>query len=799
MVDQAGHTIDYGYDISNNLVSVAQANSPYPSANTVSYCRDGLGYLAWAADANGRITSQTSDVLGRPTKLTYPDGINGLVSSYDGNSNLVSLSKTGTAGMRTANFTYDSLNRLVSETPDASYGEPAVNFTYTSNGLLSTMTDGSGTTSYTYDSLDRLISKTTPAGTLNYTYDAVGNVASMSSSGTSGVSVSYTYDDLNRLSTVVDNNLPGGQNTTTYSYDPASNLATATYPNGLQATYTYDQLNRLSQASTAISGYTYQRDANGDILKATEANNRSVSYGYDGIDELTSETVENDPSKVNGSVSYSLDPVGNRLSDLSTLGPVGSASTTYNADDQSQTEAYDASGDTTLTGGNSYAYNSWLKLVSMNGGQVTLAYNGLGQLVSKTARGVTTQYLIDDLSPTGYPQVVEELVNGHVRRKYTYGLERISEHLWVNGAPTTSFYQYDGRGTVRMLTNSAGAVTDTYEYDAFGNLIASTGSTPNAYLYRGERYDADLGLYYLRARWYNPVTGRFMTRDPDSGSIYDPASLHRYNYGRTNPVNFIDPSGRASASEYALLLTNSVVEAATLSALNLEVSCAIYAEASVLDLVDQHMGQDITQFGALFKSCAAKITVEQFARDTFTNLLFMGAGKMIGKGIGWLLEDATEGLAETKVIGPRLGGAGGNWPVNGEVPNPNVVRQANSLACGPACGEMLLKDMGVNATQAQLGNGLSTIDSLTQSLNSFSSGWQGEMVDTSSFGALNQTGSWSAMMWDQGSSIGHWVVVDGLDDAGNVLIRDPFNGTSYTMTESNFLNSWSGGAVWNGK
>ena len=163
-------------------------------------------------------------------------------------------------------------------------------------------------------------------------------------------------------------------------------------------------------------------------------------------------------------------------------------------------------------GGKSYTYNSWLKLVSMNGGRVTLGYNGLGQLVSKTASGVTTQYLIDDLSPTGYPQVVAELVNGQAVRTYTYGLERISELQTVNNAPTASFYQYDGRGTVRMLTNAAGAVTDTYEYDAFGNLIARTGTTPNAYLYRGERYEHDLGLYYLRARWYNPVTGRFMTR-----------------------------------------------------------------------------------------------------------------------------------------------------------------------------------------------------------------------------------------------------------------------------------------------
>ncbi len=91
----------------------------------------------------------------------------------------------------------------------------------------------------------------------------------------------------------------------------------------------------------------------------------------------------------------------------------------------------------------------------MNGGQVALAYNGLGQLVSKTAGGVTTLYLTDDLSPTGYPQVVAELVNGQPVRTYTYGLERISELQTVNNTPTASFYQYDGRGTVRLLTNAA--------------------------------------------------------------------------------------------------------------------------------------------------------------------------------------------------------------------------------------------------------------------------------------------------------------------------------------------------------
>jgi RHS repeat-associated protein len=446
---------------------------------------------------------------------------------------------------------------------------------------------------------------------------------------------------------VVDNTLSSGQNTTTYSYDPASNLATATYPNGLESTFTYDQLNRLSDASTAVSGYQYHRDANGNILTATEAKNRSVSYDYDGIDELTTETVANDPSNVNGSVSYSLDPVGNRQSDSSTLAPVTSTSTTFSADDQSQAESYDTSGDTVSTAGNSFAYNSWLKLVSMNGGQVSLAYNGLGQLVSETANSVTTKYLVDDISPTGYAQVVAEMVNGQAVRTYTYGLERISELQIVNNVSTASFYQYDGRGTVRMLTNSAGAVTDSYEYDAFGNEINHTGTTPNVYLYRGERYDSDLDLYYLRARWYNPVTGSFMTRDPYQGSIYDPASLHRYNYARSNPVNNIDPSGRASAAEYGLMTLNTVARGAAITSAGFAVQCAIYSIASANDLVGKSVGAQLDEFGLLWQGCAAKITVSQYGRAWAANtgFLFLGQGlSWAFESLGGLMEGAEQGL-----------------------------------------------------------------------------------------------------------------------------------------------------------
>jgi RHS repeat-associated protein len=111
---------------------------------------------------------------------------------------------------------------------------------------------------------------------------------------------------------------------------------------------------------------------------------------------------------------------------------------------------------------------------------------------------------------------------------------------------------------VRYPANSSGTVTDTYEYDAFGNQVYRSSSTPNNYMYRGEQYDPDLGLYYLRARYFNPLTGRLMSRDPLDGMPLDPATLHTYEYANGDPVDVADPTGNraqpntaGSASEYA--------------------------------------------------------------------------------------------------------------------------------------------------------------------------------------------------------------------------------------------------------
>jgi RHS repeat-associated protein len=137
--------------------------------------------------------------------------------------------------------------------------------------------------------------------------------------------------------------------------------------------------------------------------------------------------------------------------------------------------------------------------------------------------------------------------------QYVYGLDLISQKR-LNAS---SYYGYDGLGTVRYLTDGdSGAVTDTYTYDAFGNLLSTTGYTPNAYRYTGEQWDADLGMYYLRARYYHPDTGRFWTTDTFPGSPENPLSLHKYLYCQVNPVNGIDPSGDMTLADVSCAMLN---------------------------------------------------------------------------------------------------------------------------------------------------------------------------------------------------------------------------------------------------
>lgn len=232
---------------------------------------------------------------------------------------------------------------------------------------------------------------------------------------------------------------------------------------------------------------------------------------------------------------------------------------TYNALNQLVKEndavyKYDDAGNliSTTSSGKSaaYTYNAENKLIRatvQEGNNVSVEeyeYDYAGNRTVKKSENDYTYYL-NDVSGI-LTQVLAELdSNGNEKCCYTRGIEIISQERSGN----ISYYLTDGHGSVRQLTDSTGAVTDTYVYDAWGNLIESTGTTENSYLYCGEQLDSTTGLYYLRARYMNPATGTFISMDMYQGSIFDPTSLHKYLYANANPVINCDPTGYFTIGE----------------------------------------------------------------------------------------------------------------------------------------------------------------------------------------------------------------------------------------------------------
>jgi RHS repeat-associated protein len=363
-------------------------------------------------------------------------------------------------------------------------------------------------------------------------------------------------------------------NSAIYEYDKEGNLSRATLPNGVITTYIYNALNRLTnikveKAGTILASYDYTRGPTGNILSVKELNGRTVNYSYDDIYRLTSETISGSTNpNSNGTIRYTYDAVGNRLQRNSLVGAVPVQQLSYDNNDRLTTDTYDANGNTKSSGNRDYTYDVGNHITKVTDSASNLKllylYDADGNRVSKTVGitnnsgiyitdPVTTQYLIDDDNPTGYPQVVEEIENGKAVRQYTYDTHGIiSQRQLINSQWVNSFYIKDGHGSIRMLTDANGNITDTFDYDAFGVLINRTGNTPNNYLYLGEQFDPDLGFYYLRARYLNPSTGRFLTMDQFEGDIFNPQSLHKYVYAQNDPVNKIDPSGNMSLTESSI-------------------------------------------------------------------------------------------------------------------------------------------------------------------------------------------------------------------------------------------------------
>ena len=293
-----------------------------------------------------------------------------------------------------------------------------------------------------------------------------------------------------------------------------------------------------------------------------------TGYGYDGLNRLTQEKLTDARTPANGKTTdYVYGPPGNRQSKTETQG--GTVTVTgyqYDPDDRLTTEtktqgtnsqttsyAWDANGNLTRkTEPNQVTLYGWdgdNRMIQVKKGPseataqtvASYRYDAQGNRIGKTlADGTQIAYLVDGNMP--YAQVVEEKATNGANTEstvYLYGIERIRQMRGGQG----SYYLGDGLGSTRLLTDDQGNLTDSYDYEAYGNLENQTGTTRNSYLFAGEQFDSEAGLYYNRARCLDTGTGTFVSLDQFAGSPRRPASLSKYAYANGDPVNVRDPSG----------------------------------------------------------------------------------------------------------------------------------------------------------------------------------------------------------------------------------------------------------------
>jgi len=374
----------------------------------------------------------------------------------------------------------------------------SVNPTYNLHDQLTDMTDSLGNTHFVRDDLYRVTSVTDPNGfTVSYQYDEAGNLTKITYPGNK--EVIYGYDELNRLKTVT--NWLG--QTVTYYYDDAGRLDYFTQFNGIKTDYDYDDANRLTflqhkdmAANRTLTRYTFILDDNG---------NRETAKVIQPLEPAISTT----------NVPYTYNPKKNRLTN------VGGTSLTY--DDEGQLQSM---------GGVNYNFDYEHRLISA--GSSAYFYDGSGNRLRATHGGVETRYIYD----LGGNLLAEADASNNIIAYYVHGLGLLAT---ITPDNQTFCYHYDASGNAIAITDLSKTIRNTYAYTPFGT-ITENESFDQPFTFSGQYgvIQEPSGLYYMRARYYDPVIGRFISEDPIG---FEGGDVNLYAYVGNNPMNFVDPEG----------------------------------------------------------------------------------------------------------------------------------------------------------------------------------------------------------------------------------------------------------------
>jgi RHS repeat-associated protein len=561
--DANGNTTRYEYNSRNQLIKTTDAlgNSTVYAygSNACPSCGGGVDKLTALTDANNNVTRYDYDSLGRLMKETDPLGK--ITSySYDTKGNLIA--RTDAKG-QTISYSYDANGRLLKKSyPD----NTEESFSYDAKGNILTAANKNIAYSFSYDVAGRMLSSSDSNGnTISYSYDAAGRKTH--TVYPDGSKISYGYDTAGRLASITDQH----NNRFSLTYTSLGQRAKLSYPNSSSAGYQYDSTGNLTNLShqthgRPVSTFSYTHDKVGNRLTRTELF-RTTSYTYDSIYRLLTARINRRAAE-----QYSYDPVGNRLT-----GPEQQTDYSYGIGNQLLKQErtsyrYDDNGNLAEKGTShsrhshhcehhnkpwNYRFDYENRLIEAENGNITVSfsYDPFGRRIEKkveqsnrhghhehhgNAGEQTTRYLYD-----GQALIQETTTRGNHRAarpetvSYIHG-PNIDEPLQGTSHNKTWYYHADGLGSIVALTDKHGNVVQRYDYDSFGNLQQQGESIEQPFTYTARELDEETGLYYYRARYYDPQVGRFVTKDPIG---FDGGDVNLYAYVGNNAINKKDPTG----------------------------------------------------------------------------------------------------------------------------------------------------------------------------------------------------------------------------------------------------------------